>query len=293
MPHQTDINSLYDLLQNSTFCIGVKTIDLYFLFLKGLIKKFLDDAQKNYLIYVVTENKFLNAYHNNLEQNDRIQYINGDFIPVNIPNNTHILYLYHKNTKHTPEQQIDLINCLKSYPMLKYVFVGRVDLLLTSFRINMFKYFLFFNRKESKWGHSYGKETGFISNRKYIRFISRYYYHQSQARKNKTNSKIISYDYFLLYDFMFDTTSICKFNKKIIRIKPKRVETQPITQPITQPTTQPITQPTTQPVVSATNSIKKIYVYSGPRNSNFLTFPDGSRENFKSIVDKYQNIIEI
>ncbi len=39
--------------------------------------------------------------------------------------------------------------------------------------------------------------------------------------------------------------------------------------------------------------VKTKYIYTGTHGSSYLIMPDGSKENYNNIVDKYHDVIEI
>ena len=265
---------IYNTLYQSTYCICAPTRKIYLQFFKDLVNKYLTDS-KNYHIYVSTTDIFLPLYKTEWPTHPRLIYVTEGLIPT-FPNNINIIYFYHQMAKPTKNEQIALVDYIDSMPLVKYVYIGSAGNLLSSVRTKLFKYFLYFEVTKSRWGRS---RIGGIIDYRYSRSINRHYYSQQQ-RKTKATGNVTIYDYFLFHDNFLEETKIVKFNKKIIKKK------KPVPKPVQ------LTTVVATPQVVPESKIK--YVFTGIRpNTNCLIMPNGSRENYNDVVNKYSDIIEV
>ena len=321
----TDIEQIYNTIYQSTYCICAPARKIYLQFFKELINKYLTDT-KNYHIYVSTTDNFLPLYKTEWPTHPRLIYVADSLVPT-FPNNINIVYFYHQLGKPSKNEQLALVDYIDSTPLVKYVYVGSIGSLkiyvnvcvphtftiflrgfsmqsienfalqnvrkymkmhafsyifqngnlLSSVRTKLFRYYLHFEATKSKWGRIH---TAGIIDYKRSRSFSRYYYSQQQ-RKKKATGNVTIHDYFLFHDNFLEESKIVKFNKKIIKKK------KPVPKPIAINTT--VT--TTHQVIPET---KIKYVFTGVRpNTNCLIMPNGSRENYNDVVNKYSNIIEV
>ncbi|AYV85128.1 MAG: putative ORFan [Satyrvirus sp.] len=225
---------------------------------KLFIEKYLN-GPTNYQVTISTTNKLLPLYQKIWSTNTKISYVTDNFIPVAAPN-MNIIYIYHQPTKPTKEEQFNLIAYLESNPSIKYIFVGNIDNLSTYVCTKLFRYMLYFPvHSKGKWRWV---NCDYIS-RNVITSVSRKIINQ-ENRKEKTTKPFYLYDYCIFLDMVYDESKIFNFNKKIFRPKQK------------------ITK----------NTIIK-YVYVNNNNKEYLLMPNGAKENYENIVNKYKDVIEI
>jgi hypothetical protein len=276
-----DVQEIYNTIYQSTFCVAAYTKRLYLTFFKSLIEKYLNDVSKNYHIYVSTTDKLLSLYQNNWPSHQRLTYITDGLVPTTMPTNINSIYFYHRLQQPSKDDQFSLVSFVETHPLIKYIFVGRINKLLPFTRIKLFHYYLHFEMRNSKWGRLH---TGGIINYSNGRSMCRRYYSQS-VKKNKVVNSIPIYDYFLLHNILTEESKICRFNKKIFKPKNKKPK-------ITRNNT--ITTTTTTTTMPQNTEIKIKYIYTGARNNpTHLIMPDGSKENYKNTVNKYLDVIEI
>ena len=272
-----DLTEIHNKLYDSTYCVVANTKQLYFLFFKDLIQKYLDDNAKNYYIYVSTTAELLTSYQSTWPNAQRIIYIVDGLIPTSIPININSIYIYHQQTKPTKEEQMNLIAYVNSHPAMKYIYVGSISHLLPSTRIMLFRYYLHFEIKAARWGRI---ANDGIYNHDKGRAMCRKYFAQNEKKKKVLNP-IFVYDYFIFHDNMMNETTMIKFNQKKFVPKKKKV---PVPTPASPSTTKP----------EETKVITKIkYIYATPNNPRHLLMPDGTKENYKELVSKYHDIIEV
>lgn len=275
------MNKIYD----STYCINATTKQIFFIFFKSLIERYLADV-KQYNIVVSTTNSLMIQYQQYWPSHMRLQYLSDGFIPTNIPTNTKVIYFYHQPTKPSKQEQLDLVNYLHSHPDIKYIYVGAVHKLLSHVYNQLFNYYLHFEVRATRWNrihasHLIGYSIG--------RSICRKYF--SQLDKKKAIKSMTMYDYCVVINTILDESEIVKFNKKIFTPKkPKNT-----TNNNTNITVQPVNNSSNNNTSSQPEQKTKIrYVYlDSISKSDHLIMPDGSMENYKQIIDKYQDVIEI
>ncbi|XWV24878.1 putative ORFan [Tupanvirus deep ocean] len=281
-----DIQQIHNLLMDATYCVCAYTPNLYLSFFKDLIQKYLSHYN-NYHVYVSTTDKFSPLYQSMWPSHNRLIYISDNFIPTTIPDNINSIYFYHHTNKPTKDQQLNLINFVESHPNMKYVYVGNVSSLLTYTRTKLFKYYLHFQKSATRWSSI---RTGGIVNYNVSRSVSRQYYGQVE-RKKKATGFVTFYDYYILHDNVMETSKALKFNKHIVKGKKKKVVPKTTNNNNNNTTTgnttnAEIQNPKSEPIVK--------YVFTGVRTGgNCLIMPDGSKENYKAVVSKYQDIIEV
>lgn len=266
-----NIDEIYNLISQSTFCVKTLSNRLYLLFFKPLIEKYLNDTTKNYYIFVSTNNKFLPLYQNYWPTHPRLIYTENNLIP-HVQSNIDCIYFYHNSHKPSKEDQINLVSHVTAYPLLKYVFVGDIGNLLSFTRIKLFRYYLHFEKHASKWGRL---RSGGIINYAISKLVCRKYYNQIEKKKKVINSFTL-YDYFIFHDIQMEQSKIYRFNKKIFKPKNKKIVKTPA-------------------IVdnNGKNMVVK-YIYTDIRNDPVhLIMPDGTKEIFKDVVKKYSDIIEI
>jgi len=268
-----NITQTYNTIYDSTYYICAQTPQSYLLFFRDLVQKYLSDA-KNYKIIVSTTDKLLPMYQNSWPNNERLTYENNIFIPDSIPNNINIIYFYHQKSKPSIENQMKLVEFLEQRPNVKYIYVGNPKDLIAFVRFKLFKHYLHFAVIKNRWCRL---RTGGIISWKYSNCIGKKYRSQFD-REKKATTKITLWDYYILHDTQIEKTIIGCFNQRIFKPKKK-----------------PVPKPVVNNVVVNQNPPKpKIqYIYTQPKNTNFLIMPDGSKENYKSVVSKYLDIIEI
>ena len=269
-----NITQLYNTLYQSTFCVNAKTKQLYLTFFKPFVEKLLADMGKNYIIYVSTSNSNIPTYQSIWPSHTRLQYIEDDFIPKAIPTNINVIYFYHQKFKPTKEEQLSLIEYVKNHPQLRYIYIGSISALLPIMRITLFRYYLHFQENKRRWGRI---STGLIVSYKITRDLSKKYYSQLE-RKKKATTKITLYDFFICHDLAMDVTNIYKFNKKIYQPKVPKIST--------------ISNQQSGPKVVTKVDVKYIYTNSH-NNPNNLIMPDGTKENYQNMVQKYKDVIEV
>lgn len=274
-----EVTATYNLIYNSTYCVGAQTKQLYLLFFKGLVEKYLNDTHTNYNIYVSAHDSFLPLYHNLWPAHNKLNYVADGFVPTTVPANLNCIYFYHQKSKPSKDEQSNLVTYLENNPSIKYVYVGPVTNLTLFVFYKLFKYYLHFEKRPTRWG---GLNAGRIINYSISRSVCRKYYSQQQKKKKVVNP-IFLYDYYILHDVINDKTTLNKFNK--IKFTPKKKKT---------PKPKKNTNNTNPQNDNTDNSVPKIkYIYTDSHSSTFLIMPDGSKENYKNIVDKYHDIIEI
>jgi hypothetical protein len=263
-------------LMTNTFCIHVKTMNIYLLFMRKYIEKVLSD-QTNTTIYVSVDPTYLNAYTAAWPVNPRLMYVTDGFIPTNLPTNQKIIYLHH--TKKIPHQtqQLELINFTAQNPLVKYIYVGPFMKFLPSVLHHEFRYHLHFEVSKSRWrtwASSYVMRDG-VDRRK----VSSLYRKQNNRKKKAVNPFTVS-DWCYFYDILMSKGHVIRFNDTVFKPKKKK------------PTPKPTVNTTNNPQINAAPIIK--YVYVNPRsNKNNLVMPDGSVEKFSNVIAKYADIIEI
>lgn len=271
------LNEIYDKVYDSAFCINPHTKKLYFLFIKNLIQKYLDDTNKNYCIFVSTTAELLPYYKAMWPNSQRIIYTSDDFIPLNVPDTANNIYIYHPKTTPVKEEQLNLLSFMETRPLMKYIYIGVIHKLLTSVRIILFRYYLHF---ETSTGRYYRLSAGSIIHYNVNRKIRRSYNSQN-LKKKKVVNPIFIYDYFVIHDNLTDESNIVKFNQTKFIPKKKKVIASTFNSK-------------KSPGIDGSNVTKIRYIYTtSPNNSTFLTMPDGSKENYSHIVSKYQDVIEV
>jgi len=277
MDHSQEV---YNTIYQSTYCFGAITKPLYLLFLKGLVEKYLLDHQANYHIYISTDDKILPLYQKVLTSNPRLIYISDEFVPTAVPNNINSIYIYHKQTKPSDNEQFALISFMESHSTFKYIFAGNTKLLLPYVRIKLFKYYLHFEIRNSRWGHM---NTNLINHSIYRSVCKKYY--TQRSKKIKAVNPITLVDYFFLHDMQSNQTKTLTFNVRKFTPKKKKITALPPKTSI---------QSTAAKINDGEPIVNIKYIYTGPYNSpSCLIMPDGSKENFNGIVQKYCDVIEI
>lgn len=278
-----EITDIYNKLYNATYCISVVTKPLYFVFIKPLIEKYLADTEKNYYIYVSTDDDLLPFYYATFPNTVGIHYIADGLIPTGIPDNLNVIYIYHhQKAKPSIDEQLELVSHVQSHPLVNYVFIGKVSNLLTSTRVILFRYLVHIEICAGRRWRSISINN--IVNYRFGRQYCRKYYAQ-QTRKKKAVNPMILYDYFILHDNTLAESKIIKFNpikfipKKKKKVAKKTIQTTNPTNPI---------NPINPPTVTKIN-----YIYTDRPNTSHLVMPDGSRENYRELVSKYHEVIEI
>ncbi|XWV26125.1 putative orfan [Tupanvirus soda lake] len=276
-----DLQQIHNILINATYCVCAQTPNLYVRFFKDLIQKYLTDV-KNYHIYVSTNDKYQPLYQATWQSHDRLTYVSDDLVPTSIPDNINSIYFYHHSNKPSKDQQLALVNFMETHPNMKYVYVGSISTLLTYARTKLFKYYLHFEQRAGRWGRLH---TGNIINYHQSRTVCRQYYNQ-QERKKKATGFVTFYDYYILHDNVLETSKVLKFNKRMVKSNKKPV---PKT---TNNNKKTAIDPNAQQDSATSQKVK--YVFTGVRTGgNYLIMPDGSKENYKAVVSKYQDIIEV
>lgn len=264
----TDLATVYDILSQSTYCIKVKTKSIYYIFLKGLVEKYLAD---NYFVYIASDN--INAYKTVLPDHPRLHYVSDELIPVGIGGNANEIYFYdNKESKPSKAEQLELVSYVESHAM-KYIYVGNVCNLLPYTLIKLFRYYLHFQITTKKWQCIHASDILTLDNR--YKMPRKYY---GQLEKKKITTKpIFLYDFFVMHDLMLDETRIYKFNKKLFTPKPQNIPAAPAAL-----------------VENIEPKVVVKYIYTTKNNSrDSLIMPDGSRENYNDLVQKYSNLIEV
>lgn len=293
---------IYDISQ-STYCVGTSKNKnrIYLDFFETIIEKYLSDPQ-NYYIYVSTYVELITLYQTKWINHDRLIYITDDLVPSSIPANVNSIYFYHQKNKPTKEEQINLLNYVKSHPQMKYIYIGDISNLLPVIYYSLFAYYLHFANSPYK-----RYRTQPILKHGASRSINSRYRLQRQRMK-KSLSPIFIYDYCLLHCFLMDETVVTKFNEKKYVPKKKKIPVKANKPNLYQkvPTYADIdTDMLTienkfKMFISLGNSLNsqissKIQKNSNevPKNPNYLIMPDGSKENFVKISNEYQNVIDI
>ena len=267
-----NIAELYNTLEQSTFCCGVQTMKTYLIFFKPFIEKILNNS--DYTIYVSTWDANVTIYQSVWPNHARLQYIHDAFNPSLIPVNTNAIYFYHQKPVPIPStsDQLALMEYMKNHPTLKYIFVGIIGRLLPIFCTSLFRYYLHFEVSKRRWG--FMRHIKYV-NYKIVRQVSRKYYAQQQKKKKSEN--VTLYDYIIQHDLTMNITSMYRFNKIIYKKKTKKPK--------------PITNQTEPNVI--TKTVTK-YIYTNIRyDQNNLVMPNGTKENYNNMVDKYKDVIEV
>ena len=276
----TDLTDVYNNLLQSTYCVTARSKPLYYTFFKPLIEKYLADTTKNYHIYVSTDNSL--SYQAVWPSHTRLHYVSDDFVPTTVPNNANTIYFFHKKEKHTKEQQLALAEYVDKHPTMKYIYVGNVDSLLPFIRIKLFHYYLHFEICKSRWGRV---RTGNIVSWKISGRMGRSYYNQEEKKK-KATKPLYLYDHFLMHDFRLDESKSYKFNKKLYIPKKKPIVQVPVHTDAPTNTSENTPPTTAKPQVV----IKYIYATNHTGGGNYLVMPDGKKENYNKLAEKYANI---
>ena len=273
-----NVEELYNKLYSNSFCVNARSIPLYLIFGKNIVNHYLENT--NYTIYVSTTNNSLSFYQSAWPSHARLQYITDNFIPTSLPPNTKCIYIYHQKYKPTIEEQLSLINLMKNNPLLKYVYVGMVHRLIPLLRITLFKYYLHFEITKSVWGGRL--QSGNILDFRTSRKLARKYHIQNLQKKKSI--KMTLYDYFVCHDLSLDVANIYRFNKRQYKLKVKKTQTNVQAQPINGIQNKPKKE-----------KVQIKYIYTNTNNSipNFLVMPDGTKENYQNISQKYKDVIEI
>lgn len=275
----TDLTDVYDKLLGSTYCVTARSKPLYYIFFKPLIEKYLADTTKNYQIYVSADDSL--AYQSVWPSHARLHYVSDDFVPSTVLENGNTIYFFHKKEKHTKEQQLALVEYIDAHPTMKYIYVGNVASLLPFIRIKLFHYYLHFEICKSRWGRVH---TGNIVRWKISSRVSHIYYNQEEKKK-KTTKPLNLYDYFIMHDFQLDESKSYKFNKKLYTPKKKPIIQVPIHADAPVNTSANIAGAPEKPKVV----IKYIYA-TNHTGGNCLVMPDGKKENYNKLTEKYGNI---
>ncbi len=272
-----DHQQTIDMLYNSTYCICAQTHKLYLLFFKKMIDNYLSDTS-NYKIIVSTTDKLLPQYQNLWPSHNSLMYVSDDLIPTTI-NNDKTIYIYDKCTKPSLEQQLQLVEFIDTHPNIKYIYVGKIYELTPFTRFKLFRYYLHFQYSTSKWG---GIRSGGILSYQKSRIINKKYYAARVKKIEGKTSSMVTHDYYLIHDMYTNKTNAGKFNKQTIKIKKKPVPKN--TNPVSTNSNSTTSVPNDKPKIQ--------YIYTQPSNS-YLIMPDGSKENYKNLVSKYTEIIEV
>ena len=267
-----NLTELYNILEQSTFSCGVRTIKPYLIFLKPVIEKILANAN-NYTIYVSTWTSNMAIYQSIWPSNPRLQYVDDTFIPTNVPVNINSVYIYHKKQFPTTNEQLALIEYVKNHPTMKYIYIGMVGAMLPIVKITLFHHYLHFEVSKRRWGRI---RCGIgISYKLTRQFCSKYY---AQEAKKKKADKVTMYDYLIYHNISMNITSIYRFNKTIYQKKTKKPK--------------PVAE--TAANANITTKIVTKYVYTGTRtDQNNLVMPNGAKENYNDLVLKYKDLIEV
>lgn len=270
------LTEIYNKLYHDTYSINAVTKQIYFIFFRPLIEKYLADPI-DYNIYISTDHKLYPSYESSLPNNDKLQYVNDTLVPTTIPMIGNIIYIYHQQTKPTKQEQFNLINFIDTHINIKYIYIGSLKYLLPVTIFRLFRYSLHFETTRRRWG---GFQTGFSAYKLSRQLCNKYHV---QLRRKKTAKKSFTiYDYFLFHDNTLVETKLIRFNNRIQIIKKKKA---PLKQVIN---TDVINQP---PKIEAIPTIK--YIYTNYNNPTHLIMPDGSKENYKNVVNKYLDVIDI
>lgn len=266
------LTEIFDIVYSSTYCVAIDSnaTKIYLQCFKDLIRRYLNDNACH--VYVSVPDELLSLYQSEWPLHQRLFYTNYDFIPNELPliaDQTYIYIYHHPKKKHTIDDQLSLVNFSTMYDNIKYIYVGKLNKITTVTIIKMFRYYFYFNNKASAWCRYRLPIFGDSAKK-----ITQKYYKMSKRKKNYTTLTL--YDYFIFCDTIFQTKKLYNFNKRIL-IKKKHV------------------QKTTTNVAANTIKPTKIqYIYTDtPTNLSHLIMPDGKRENFDCIVEKYSNLIEI
>lgn len=272
------LTEIYEQLYQSNYIINAKTKEIYLIFLKPLIEKYLNN---NFDLYICTDDQNISLYLTYWSSNPKIHFINDHLVPSSVPNNN-VVYFYHKKTIPDKNEQLALINFCETLNPLSnfhYIYVGNRDKLLLSLIIKCFKYSLHFEKKISKWGWIHpGFRTCLHSS------INKKYWSQSQKKKTAKKSFYI-YDYGLFHDHLSEETKLLTFNQKLHVIKKKKNIIKTV-----QPNSNNL--PNTNETLN--NQIKTKYIFfNAYSNPNYLVLPDGTKENYHQTVEKYLDVIDI
>lgn len=282
--NMTSVDDIYNKLYNSTYYINARSKQKYLLFFAGLIKKYLDDITMNYYIYVSITNDLLPLYQESFPSSTRIIYVFDTLIPTIVPDNVNSIYIFHKPETPTVNEQLDLASYVLSHTNMKYILVGPINKLLTSTRIRLFQYYLYFDDK-----NNFSTRDLFVASKYYYQMTKKY---NTQKRKKRTaRSSYYVHDYFIFHNNITEESEMIQYNEQLIIPKKKKKSTIKSKTYLAPKLNKP-----SKSINNNNNNIKPIikYIYTNtPIDSSCLIMPDGSKENYKSIIDKYQDVIEI
>lgn len=265
-----NIETIYQKLIPSSYCVYSRSINIYMKFLVDLVKKYLDDSEKMYHIYICANNtKYIPTYLKFIPiNNSRIHYVTTGIIPNNLPANTNNIYIYHNKRVPQKNVQFALLDFMKDKQNIKYIFVGKPQLLLPVVRIKLFQYYLHF--ETCSYSFRRFRTTEIVNNK--IKTIVLSKYRSQQSKKRKAKKPFWVYDYFVIHDITMDISNYVEFNKRIYKpkkpIEPKKEENKE------------------KEIID--NQVELVYtsIHSDPVS---LIMPDGSKERFNEIITKYNN----
>ncbi len=270
------VDEIYSQISNTNYCITAIARKQYLMYFKSIIEKYLADVDKNYIIQISTTAKKAQQYKNMWPMNDKLQYVDENFLPPNT--NSNLIYINDTSSRSiNKDVQIELDDLLTVQPNIKYIYTGSTRNLLPYILYKHFRYYFHFQICKGRYSWL---RTGINLNHKVSSSYRNKYLNQQKEKQNATKPMFL-YDYFIFHDIIKQSTTIIDFNQRTYKPKKKPVANTPAI------------NGTTSSAQVITKIVTKYIYVNDHNNSQSLVMPDGSHENYKSIVDKYDDIVEI
>lgn len=203
-----NIDSIRETIYDSKYCVTAYNVTHYLQFFRPLIDKYLSD---DYQIYVSTD-RYLPSYKRYWPDN-RIHYVSESIIP-DLPNNTKIVYFFHRNISIDVETQNDLISFIQNHPLIKYVFVGGIKKIKRHILYQITKYYLYF-RSSTRGSYSFANKP--IPYSVTADFCRRY--NKRNERIMGSTRSITICDYFIFGNIYSEKYRIYSLNKRRTKSK--------------------------------------------------------------------------